>query len=248
MCYGSKFYEECALIGFYGVKLGYQGLGLGYAVWQKVIEYLGKDSNIGLCAAPAQVKLYKEKAGFVLEDPDHHMIEFIAQTCTLNHITPSADDCSSFQIIPVSQDTIDSVIEYDSQMIARDRSKLLKLSLFEPTCIAFVAVDVKDKNKVLGYGAIKMSSYEIPMVTPLYADSYDIAKVILYNLLMNCPLSLEKGAIAFALDSLPESTKLFELAGFKNTFVAPRLYTKSVFTIPSAEKVFSILSPDFGPF
>lgn len=249
MCYGTKFYDECGMIGFYGVKLGYQGLGLGYDVWKKVMDYLGgKDANIGLCAAPAQVKLYKEKAGFVLQDPVHNMIEYIAPCCTLNHITPSADDCSNFQIIPINQDTIESVIKYDTSIIGKDRSKLLNLSLFEPTCIAFVAVDVKDKKNVLGYGAIKMSTYDVPMIAPLYSDSYDISKVILYNLLMNCPISLEKGAITFALDSSKDSTKLLQLAGFKNTFVAPRLYTKSVFTINSPEKVYSLLSPDFGPY
>lgn len=247
MCFGSKYIKECATIGFYGVKKGYQGCGLGVDVWKKVIDYIGKDNNIGLCSSPAQAKIYREKSGFVVQD-NFSMIEMVAPSCTLNHITPSDEDRSVFQIIPVSSDTLDSVISYDRQMIGRDRGKLLSLSLFEPTCIAFVAVDVKNKQKVLGYGAIKMSSYDVPMIQPLYADSYDISKVLLYNLIMNCPLALEKGAITFTLDASSDARKLFKLTGFEEALSAPRLFTQRVLTIEQPHKVYSIISPDFYLF
>ena len=246
MCYGSKYVEDYAIIGFYGVKKGYQGCGLGIGVWNKVLDYIGRENNMGLCSSPDQIKIYRDKGGFIHQDK-FKMIEFVAKSCTLNHITPSDEDRSIFQIIPVNNDTLDSVVKYDRQVIGRDRSNLLSMSLFEPTCIAFVAVDVKDKTRVLGYGAIRMSSIDLPMIQPLYADSYDVSKVLLYNLIMNCPVALEKGAITFSLDN-SDASKLFELTGFKSELCVPRLYTKKVMTIDQPDKVYSIISPDFYLF
>lgn len=247
MCYGSKYIGDHAIIGFYGVKKGYQGCGLGIDVWNKVIDYIGRDNNMGLCSSPDQIKIYRDKGGFIHEDK-FKMVEFIAKSCTLNHITPSDEDRSIFQILPVNNDTFDSVIQYDRQVMGRDRSQLLKLSLVEPTCIAFVAVDVKDKTNVLGYGAIRMSTYGVPLIQPLYADSYDVSKVLLYNLIMNCPLAVEKGAVTFSLDKANDANKLFQLTGFKSEMCVPRLYTKHVLTIDQPDKVYSIISPDFYLF
>ena len=87
MCVGTRFDPRSSFIGFYGVRPGFQGKGIGIRVWNRVMSYLknkagtrdddgvGDDDddhddnvNIGLFSSPDQISTYKQKAGFVVED------------------------------------------------------------------------------------------------------------------------------------------------------------------------------------
>jgi len=239
--------SRLAYIGLYGTKPGFQGKGLGIKVWNKVMDFIGNDRNAGLTSSPEQVSMYKNKAGFVLEGPDG-MIPADSKGTNLTDITPLQEESAIVKILPLTDDLMEGIISYDKSIVEYERSKYLELCLHEPGTSCLVAVDPADTKKILGFGAMKPTNYdELPLLAPLYADSYMVAKILLYNLMKSNPISHQKGYRAFILDSNPEATPLAEKTGLKGDHTCPRLFTKEV-VAANKTKVYAVISPAFGPY
>lgn len=243
MCIGCTLDPRAAVIGFYGVKPGHQGQGIGRKVWDRVIAYLGPDRNIGLYASPSEVQMYEKKAGFVVKD-SLEMILYETRTASINQIAPNAEDSLKIQILPTSE-LIDEISLFENAVLGVDRSCLLRLSLKEPGTTSFVAVD-RESKQVLGYGAIRGTNLTDgrAILAPLYAQSYHVAQVLLFNLLINCSDAMEKGFFAFVLSTNPDAARLVQAAGLKSRFGAPRMFTKELITGSDESRIFGLLSPD----
>jgi len=59
--------DDTAFMGFYAVKPGFQGLGIGRALWATTKNRLDESKNIGLYGVPSMSSKYK-KSGFKIED------------------------------------------------------------------------------------------------------------------------------------------------------------------------------------
>lgn len=248
MCIGNNIDPRVAVIGFYGVAPGYQGKGIGKKVWQEVIKFLGPEANLMLYASPAEVQMYREKAGFIHADGISMIVYESGRTIT--PIAPLADETEGIQILPASVNSmLQSVSAFDTQVIGVDRSQVITLSLTEPGTISFVAMDPSTKQ-VLGYGAMRQTNFNDGrmMLAPLYAVNAVTAKILLYNLLINCPDALNHGFSAFLLSSNPDAQELMSATGLKGNMNTPRLYTKAPITGTDETKIYSLLSPDFAPY
>lgn len=247
-CTASMYDPRVAYISFYGTRPGLQGKGLGIKVWKKVMDFIGPDRNIGLCSSPSQAELYKKKAGFIYEGPDK-MIHYESTKSSVAEITPTEEENSLVKILPVTDDLMDDIIKYDEKIIGFNRSQYLKLGFKEPGTSAIVAVDPSDRHRILGIAAMKPTNYDDrPVLAPLYADSYTIGKVLLYNTMTKNPLSVEKGYMTYMLDSNEDAKVLADKTGLIAEFSCPRLFTQKAVEGVDTKKVLSLMSPAFGPY
>jgi ribosomal protein S18 acetylase RimI-like enzyme len=66
VCTGVNLTPNFAFIGQYAVRPQYQGLGIGSALWKKVMEHIGTERNISLFAVEEMFETYQKKGGFVI--------------------------------------------------------------------------------------------------------------------------------------------------------------------------------------
>jgi len=248
----SKFDPRCAIVSFYGVKPGYQGLGLGIKVWKEMMKFLSSAPNIGLTSSPSQVTTYKDKAGFCYQDK-HLMIHFESRGAAyVDRIKPIEEETKKVRIISLEEANWNSVVAYDEDIGGINRDRLLRPSFKEPGTVTVVAVDPSSptNNKVLGFAAMKPTNYheEKPILGPLYSDDASIAKVLLYNLMHLYPSSIKHGFLWYLLDSNPDAKRMATDLGMHEDFACPRLFTKEPLTGVKYDKIYCQLSPAFAPY
>lgn len=249
----SRFDPRAAIISFYGVKPGYQGLGLGVKVWKEMMKFLSSSSNVGLCSSPSQIETYKRKAGFVNQDK-HSMIHMESKRGTRpERIKPTEEDCKRIHVVSVDEVTWSSLVSYDEAIVGFNRGRQLTLSLKEPETVSLVAVDVSSSSthpKIVGYAAMKPTNFpeDKPLLGPLYADDDSVAKVLLYNLMNKYPSSIKNGFMWYLLNTHTTALQMAKEVGLDEDFACPRLFTKEAITGINYDKVFALLSPAFAPY
>jgi hypothetical protein len=249
----SKFDPRAAIISFYGVKPGYQGLGLGVIVWKEMMKFLSSSPNIGLCSSPSQVNTYKNKAGFVHQDK-HSMIHMESRRETRpDRIKPSDEEMKRIHVVSLDDVSWSSLVAYDEAIVGFDREKQLKLSFREPDTVSLVAVDASSFSpnyKIIGLAAMKPTNTldEKPILGPLYADDVSVARVLLYNLMNKYPSSIKNGFMWYLLNTHSTAIHLAKELGLDEDFACPRLFTKEPITGINYDKVFALLSPAFAPY
>lgn len=237
----TKFDPRTAYIGFYATKPPFQGKGIGIQCWHKMIHYLGPDRNVGLCSSPSQVSTYRDKAGFRVQDINSMVLHDSSDTICFDSLVKNVENVT---IRRLERSDFSSVVAFDQTLVGLDRSKLLEPGLFEPDSIPMVAVN---GSTVLGYGAIKPTNVNKPMIAPLYADSPDIASSLLFHLLQSQLHSLSNGLVMFILDTNQHAMHIAASIGLKPGYFCPRLWTKSPLTA-HVSKIYALYSPDFHPF
>lgn len=238
----TKFDPRSAYIGFYATKPGFQGKGIGIKCWKKMLEYLGPDRNVGLCSSPSQVSVYRDKSGFTVEDTNA-MVLHEADGGSVN-FDSLLKQVSNVEIRRMEPSDLPSVIAYDESFTGLNRAKLLEPGLAEPESVVMVAIS---NSQIVGYGAIKPTNCDKPMIAPLYADNQEIASCLLYHLLDSQRDFVKKGLVMFILNTNQGAMDLAASIGLKGGYFCPRLWTKSVVNA-DVSKIYGLYSPDFHPY
>ena len=243
-CTSSKHDPRIAVIGFYGTRKGYQGLGLGSKAWKEMMKtYLSSSPVIGLCASQEALKMYQEKAGFVVKDPRGMLIFKAEGKLDIAKINPG--DSSTIKVIPLKDASWNDLITYDESVIGINRDKFLELCLNEDGTHCCVAIDVTD-NKVVGFAAVKPTIGDTCTIGPLYSKTAVIARVLLHSLLSSYqPLVSDEHILKmFATDDNLEAIRLAEDLGMKRiNIIVPRLLTSGELTGVKYEEIFGLVSP-----
>ena len=237
----TRFDPRTAYIGFYATKPGFQGRGIGIRCWKKMLDYLGPDRNVGLCSSPSQVSTYRDKSGFKVQDTNSMVLHDSSGGISLDTLIKNVHNVS---IRELEMTDLPSVVAYDQALVGLDRSKLLEPGLFEPDSAPMVAMN---GSSVVGYGAIKPTNCDKPMIAPLYADNPDIASCLLYHLLDSRRDFLSNGLVMFILNTNQPAMDMASSIGLKGGYFCPRLWTKSPITA-DVSKIYGLYSPDFHPF
>lgn len=237
----TRFDPRTAYIGFYATKPGFQGRGIGIQCWQKMLQYLGPDRNVGLCSSPSQVSTYRDKSGFRVQDLNSMVLHESSGGICFDSLVHNVHNVTVRQL---ERSDLPCVISYDEALVGLDRSKLLEPGLFEPDSTPMVAMS---GSTVVGYGAIKPTNCDKPMVAPLYADSPDIASCLLFHLLHSRRDSLSNGLVMFILNTNQQAMDMAASIGLKGGYFCPRLWTKSPITA-DVSRIYGLYSPDFHPF
>ena len=247
MCGCVTLDPRSAYIGFYATAPELHGKGIGIKTWKAVMNYIGPDKNIGLCAAPAQIRLYREKAGFVHPDP-FCMICTESDKLDLKQLCFHTPD--NVLIREFNDSLLDAVIEYDEQLIRLNRRRLIELGIREDKTLSLVASEV-ESGKVVGYGCLKWSNVNKAMLGPLYADNAKVAEALLFRLLSDYQYAdvQATGLVWLLLDGNKTAIELGTRLGQKFSYPSPRLFTKYVpQPTVDASKVYALFSPDIAPY
>lgn len=84
---------------------------------------------------------------------------------------------------------VEGILAYDRALHSYDRSRIVRLTLGEEHCLARAALL---GGTVVGYGAIKLNLQNMWIVSPLYADSDYIARLLLLDLLADLAFYRQK--------------------------------------------------------
>uniref|UniRef100_T1KSU6 YitH/HolE acetyltransferase (GNAT) domain-containing protein n=1 Tax=Tetranychus urticae TaxID=32264 RepID=T1KSU6_TETUR len=187
---------------------------------------------------------FKRFAGFRVEDK----IKILEYEGSQLKTEDLVSKISNIEIKKIVDDDIlqQKVFNYDSSVVYFDRSSLLKLTFAELDTLALVAID-KDNNSIVGYGCIRTNNINRAMAGPIYANNDGVAELLVYNLLVNFPISLTAGLDFMTPDCNPGGLRIAAKLGLKKNEDLPRLFRKSV---PKVDwnRVYNIHTPNFSPY
>jgi ribosomal protein S18 acetylase RimI-like enzyme len=201
-----RYGTDVGFLGFYIVKPGFRGRGLGLGIWQAGMERLA-GRQVGLDGVPAQQDNYR-KSGFTLAWRN------------VRHEGPGGGEAARDDRI-VALDTLpfEVVRSYDQPFFPADRSAFLRCWLRLP---ASTALGYVDGGTLKGYGVLR-ACRDGHKIGPLFADDAQIADKLLAALAAGA----EKGATV-ALDTPeanPQAIALARRHGMKAVFETARMYT-----------------------
>jgi GNAT superfamily N-acetyltransferase len=176
-----RYGEDSGWVGFYIVAPEHRGRGYGQTIFRHALAHMENRPCIGLDAVLQQVENYKA-SGFTIVSWEnqrrsgnlYHIIEKLSSYETLENAT--IDDASK---VP-----LDQLNAFELRYNGWERASFVENWInFHSNnadhgrfCVA-----VMDNERVLGYGCVRpaITSFR---VGPLFAESNEVAKTILYNL------------------------------------------------------------------
>jgi ribosomal protein S18 acetylase RimI-like enzyme len=208
-----KYGTDFGFLGFYIVKHGFRGRGLGWSLWQAGMASLA-GRNVGLDGVVAQQDNYR-KSGFAL-----------AWRNVRQEGLGGGEASSDRRIVPLADLPFEAVYAYDQLFFPADRAVFLRCWIAQPgsTAIGFVEGD-----RLQGYGVLRpcRQGYKIG---PLFADDPAIAES-LFQTLRSRAGSGEK----IYLDTPevnPHAVSLARRHSMHVVFETARMYTGQVPSLP----------------
>jgi GNAT superfamily N-acetyltransferase len=214
-----------AFLGFYIVKPGFRGRGLGLALWREAMARHGRLLT-GLDGVVTQQANYA-KSGFRLA---YRNIRFGGPA--------GVGTEAEHPIVSVADLPFDRVLAYDRIFFPAPRPAFLSLWLAPRLGTALAMLD---GDRIIGLGAIRACRQGFK-IGPLYADDEGVAQVLFLRL-----AAYASGGSVF-LD-VPEpnaaAVRLAERNALKPVFETARMYTGPLPDIPLA-RLFGVTSFELG--
>ncbi|XP_064454826.1 uncharacterized protein LOC135366107 [Ornithodoros turicata] len=176
----------------------YRKCGIGKKLMESTMVYAEK-RNVYLFCPPNQVPFYRDKWKFQLYYRSLHVLTPGVPDVTQLKLVHSGVTINSF-----SADLLPLIIKYDESVFGVSRKKLVELELSEPE--GTIAVATHNPLKVCGYGFITGDIYGRCIVRSVFADSQDIAELILGWLLRECSQVQTTGVSIILRPSTEEDT------------------------------------------
>ncbi|GAA3742451.1 GNAT family N-acetyltransferase [Streptomyces tremellae] len=162
-----RYSERYAFLGFYLVRPGLRGRGLGHATWRAAVPHAGS-RVIGLDAVPEQEATYRG-SGFTAA----------YRSVRYGGVPAPQRDPVAAGVVPVGDGLLDGVAAYDAHCFPAGRRAFLGRWLTNPGHTAYARL--RD-GAVRGYGVIRPARSG-HRVGPLFADTPDDAGALLDALL-----------------------------------------------------------------
>ncbi len=221
-----KYGDTFGFIGFYIVKPGFRGKGLGIKIWNAGIEYL-HGRNIGLDGVVEQQENYK-KSGFRLAYSNIRY-QGISKAKTVDHS----------DVVKLSSNDFYKIETYDTYFFPAQRSNFLKAWINQKDNTIMGTIQ---GGNLSGYGMIRPCRTGFK-IGPLFADTHEIADSIFLALNDSVP----PGEPVF-LDTPETNQAAIDLAknhGMKMVFGTARMYTKDFPDLP-VKRLFGVTSFELG--
>lgn len=216
------------------------------------MDYIG-DRNCGLHAVPEHFIMYRDKAGFKVEEGRSMAVHNgIADLSELN------EEAEGITIAEVEDTIREKVISYDVEIHFQNRQHLLNLLFKQQNLLALAALD--SNNSIIGYGCCRLSYTGDIMMGPVYGDNARVAEVLINHLLTRsnkkfCKTPHENGAengevsgrsvLCMSLTSNPNAVSIFKKIKLPVHEETPRLWTKFI-TKADYQRIYCVLSPNFS--
>jgi GNAT superfamily N-acetyltransferase len=222
-----KYSQDFAFLGFYIVHPDFRGMGYGYDLWKKAMEYAGK-INTGLDGVTDQQENYK-KSGF----------RFAYRNIRYEGKSQRYSNINTQNIELITPQTIDAVIKYDAPLFPVNRGRFLRNWIFQPGHFAYT---FSVQNDIQGYLVLRKCRTGFK-AGPLFADTPEIAE----HLLLHATGQLEPGVSYFV--DIPEvnaaARHIIHKTGLQKVFETARMYTGETPDI-DLSKIFGITSFELG--
>ncbi|KAH8553856.1 acyl-CoA N-acyltransferase [Umbelopsis sp. PMI_123] len=229
-----RYGKDSAWVGFYIVAPEYRGKGYGLATFQQALCKLRDRPCIGLDGVLQQVENYK-KSGFTVVSWENERRSGSADTI-LEKLS-SFETLEGKNMVNASDVPIEALNELEKRYNGWDRpffvSEWIKFHTNNAQHGRF-SIAVVEKGKVLGYGCVRpaITSFR---VGPLFAESVEVAKSILYKLAKltseatTQPDSKIRSSVKNVVDvDVPkvnsQAVALFDELDMRNTFTTLRMW------------------------
>jgi hypothetical protein len=221
-----KYGVDFGFLGFYIVKPGFRGRGLGWALWQAGMSSLA-GRNVGLDGVVGQQENYRQ-SGFALAWRN------IRQEGAGGGQAPA-----DHRIVPLAALPFETVSAYDRLFFPADRAAFLRCWIAQP---GSVAIGFVEKDRLQGYGVLRpcREGYKIG---PLFADDPAIAES-LFQALKAAAGAGEK----IYLDTPEVNLQAVALArrhSMKVAFETARMYTKGAPPLPM-DRLYGVTTFELG--
>jgi GNAT superfamily N-acetyltransferase len=229
-CASAVAYDNSyGFFGFYVVKPGFRGKGIGTRLTEKCLEYMG-ERNTGLDGVVENEKKYQK------------VMKFRSFYSNLRFEGTAGEDITGKEIAEgitkISEAPVENLLEYESQMFPAPRPDFLEKWINQPDSFAFASFEA---GVLKGYGVIRKcrAGYKIG---PLFADDENTAEKLFRAL--NASVSGE----TLYFDVPEPNKKAMELAekyGMKVMFKTIRMYSKEDPGI-KLERVYGVTTFELG--
>jgi hypothetical protein len=242
VCSGVNLTSNFAFIGQYAIRPQYQGLGIGSALWKKVMEHIGTGRNISLFAVEKMFETYHKKGGFVIV-PQKRI-----------HIYDGKVNCDNLikQLIGVSlvlinKHNVIAVSEYDKEIChGLDRRQLIEEYCKTPETVCLAAVN-KENHRIIGYSIITATNFDTAIVEPLYADNEQIAELLIGKCCDLLLITKTNGIWFQCWDFNEKAITLAKKMGLNFAGKRNILFTKQLVE-GDVDKIYCVSSRGFYPF
>ncbi|XP_067137432.1 uncharacterized protein [Centruroides vittatus] len=219
VCSAVNLNQNLSFLGLYAVRNEFQKKGIGLKIWKVAMQHVG-ERNAGLNSVPEHLHTYRDLAGFSIVTKWQSIVYESNNICPDNLLK----SLKSVEVKTIDESILDDVIDYDCKVHGFDRSKIVRLSTNET---GSVAVAAKTERGVCGYGSITKNIQGTSLVGPLYADSREVAEILLWHLIQKFPTTLEDGLTIMAIDCNPHAVEVANTLGLKKMMEVPRCYRKN---------------------
>lgn len=254
-CSANMVREDTAFVGFYVVEASLRGKGVGKDMWSKTYDRVYPSMNIGLNAVPYMADKYRS-CGMREENSNSLVLyQLPAGDETLSEkvkqLPGELDD--DLRLIEINNETGEALFkklaDYNRQVVGFCREEWLSSFLRGedvPLTLAIVKGPAKEEQLV-AFGCIRHDNFGDAMIGPLYANTPELSRIVLRNLIEKLALESDKGYYAMSLKDNLEAAKNLEMLGLKKVDEYARLFSRF---IPEAQhsQIFYIQSAGFTLF
>lgn len=173
--------EEMGWIGYYIASPEHRGKGYGLAIFNQALKVIGDKPTVGLDGVLAQVKNY-QKSGFT-----NSVWESQRRAAEIEHFLSRLSDCETFgtaSITSIAEIPFSDLDALEAKYSGFRRPTFLRnwIDFFtNKEAYGRFSCAVTENGHLLGYGCVRPAA-ESFRVGPLFAESPQVAKTILYHL------------------------------------------------------------------
>ena len=219
-----------------------QGLGIGSALWKKVMEHIGTERNISLFSSERMFETYRNKWGFVII-PEKRILYYTGKV--------NCDDLikqlEGVSLVLINEYNVIAISEYDKQICnGLDRRQLIEEYCKTPQTVCLAAVN-KESHQIIGYSIIAVTNFDTATVEPLYADNEQIAELLISKCCDLLPIAKTNGIWFQCWDFHEKAIALAKKMGLNFQWDQQILFTKQLVEGKS-EKIYCNCALSFYPF
>lgn len=215
-----------AFLGYYLVRAGFRGKGVGMATWNDGLPHAG-DRTVGLDAVLEQEQTYR-RSGF---SPAYPTGRYSGR--------PASPGAPHASVVPVTEEHFESVAAYDEQCFPAPRRAFLRRWLAAPGHRAHVFVH---DGEPAGYGVIRQAR-DGHRIGPLFAGTPQAAEALFDSLTAH--LSQDDEVHVDIPETNETAVALATSRGLTRGFESVRMY-KGPPPALRTERVFGVTSLELG--
>ncbi|EYC45073.1 hypothetical protein Y032_0439g1488 [Ancylostoma ceylanicum] len=170
---------KTTVLGLYYVRKEFRGKGIGNELFRRIISNK-KDHNLYLNGMSYMVEKYRIHYDFVVTTP-WRVVWYQIRPQDVCQDTPSSTHDDHVTILPVTMTNLPCLLDYDSSLQGDlDRTAYIQAFVMQPCADSKLAFC---EGKTVGVGVARLLINDELFIGPLYADTFEIARALLYSLL-----------------------------------------------------------------